>query len=140
LGSLFNVEQRERTIGARTAAESALTHRHPKNAARSSPGPRSPPPLIELSSLSGIAGTGGRSIVVSGTAHECRSDKPWRFDGRPKEKRNVKLIDTRELERLVRDTFAEKHLFSVEAELGLSSRPAPVGCAACSGSSPCTSS
>ena len=38
----------------------------------------------------------------------------------------MKLIETRELERLVRDTFAEKHLFSVEAELGLSARRSPV--------------
>jgi len=38
----------------------------------------------------------------------------------------VKLIETRELERLVRDTFADKHLFSVEAELGLNARRSPV--------------
>jgi hypothetical protein len=55
-----------------------------------------------------------------------RYDEPGRFDGRPKEKRNVKLIETRELERLVRDTFAEKHLFSVETELGLNARRSPV--------------
>ena len=38
----------------------------------------------------------------------------------------MKLIETRELERLVRDTFAEKRLFSVEAELRLSARRSPV--------------
>jgi len=38
----------------------------------------------------------------------------------------VKVIETHQLEGLVRDTFAEKHLFSAESELGLSARRSPV--------------
>jgi hypothetical protein len=35
----------------------------------------------------------------------------------------MKIIGTRELERLVRDTFPQKHSFSVEAELGTRRHP-----------------